>query len=186
MDQLLSVLSSGQFKWQGIWHVVHRRKDKVLWEAELTPNILHNEGEAAILSAYFDLDFADPSGKGASYYGAAPSNLYIGLDARGSLAETDVLPVTGEPTTTGYARQAVSTTSGWTMAKDSGDWKATSSTETFGPSAGYNFPEVDNAFLCSVASGNSGLLIASVALSQARTVLDGESLDVTIGIKLSE
>jgi hypothetical protein len=47
---------------------------RVLWSQENISNILHDEGEKYILSAAFATNY--------SGYGAAPANLYLGLDAR--------------------------------------------------------------------------------------------------------
>lgn len=145
------------------------------WEELLVRNLLHDEGEEAILGAAYTEGYTVP----AAYY--------IGLDDRASIAEGDSLTdLVGEPAVGGYARQAVnSDATDWTLEQDAGDWQVVSKTVTFTPS-GASYPAVLNMFLCDVATGTSGKLHASVALSQERTVLDGDSLQTDITIKLSE
>lgn len=151
------------------------RAGNLKWEENFVKNLLHDEGENDILSAMFDEIYT------------VPANYYIGLDDRGSIAEGDSLTdLVGEPAAGGYARQAVaSDDTDWTIAPDSGDAQAVSKTVTFTPS-GAAYPAVLNMFLCDVVSGTGGDLIATVALSQERTILDGDSLQTDISIKLSE
>lgn len=149
-----------------------------LWREPITYNILHDQGEQAILSAYFDTDLAN--------FGPPPASLHIGLDNRTTLAEADTLAsLVGEPTTGGYSRKAVSTATGFTLAQPADFYRATSDTVSFTASGG-NIGTVRNRFLCTVASGTSGLLLVSLALSVERTINDGDTLNTNFIIGLAE
>lgn len=143
-----------------------------LAEQAFMSNALADEGEQSILDVYF---------RGA----AAPANFYIAL-YNDTPVETDTLAtLTGEPSGNGYARRLVErSNTGWpTLALDSGDFMATSSVETF-TSSGTIGP-VTHTAVVTAASGTAGLLVAYNALSQSRTLANGESLDVTYRIKLA-
>jgi len=145
------------------------------WEELDVHNIWHDEGEEWICKVVF------------SEAQAVPASYYIGLDARASLAEADTLAsLSGEPSTgAGYARSAVaSDATDWTVSKVGDDWRATSTTETF-TCATSNWSAVLNAFLCNVASGTSGKLLCSVALSASRTLLVGDSIQVSMYVSVS-
>lgn len=95
----------------------------------------------------------------------------------------------GQPSTNGYAHQTITRdSSGWpTLSLDSGDYQATSSVETFSASGG-SWGPVHCAWL-SNSNADSGTYptayaIAAVALSQGRTLANGESLQATLKIKL--
>lgn len=154
------------------------------WVDPLMLNILHDEGEQYMLSAAFDTDYTG--------YGAPPANLYLGLDARGALAEGDTLATVAatEPTTGGYNRQAIPTTTGFTLSQPGTYYQATSTTESFGPATAGGMGTVNNRFLCThvtaTTSGSGQRLIASVALSTARTINDGDTLNTNIILGLSE
>lgn len=159
-----------------IWDVVCRDKyGNIRWEEINIHNLLHDEGEESILKAIFSEAYT------------VPANYFIGLDDRVTIAEADSLTdLSGEPVVGSYARLAVASDAiDFTVSIDSNDWQAATKTVTFTPS-GANYPSVRNMFLCDVVSGTSGKLFASVALSQARVVLDGDSLDTSLTIKLSE
>lgn len=150
------------------------------WVDPLQLNILHDEGEQYILSAAFDTDLAG--------FGAPPGSLYLGLDARSGLAEDDTLGMTGfnEPSTGGYARQALSTTTGFTLSQPGAYYQATSATASFGPATTGGMGTVNNRFLTTTASGTAGKLIASVPLTTSRTINVGDTLNTNIILGLSE
>jgi hypothetical protein len=163
--------------WIGLVDFRHIDKDgKVIWEALDQRNALADEGEYAVLDVFLRA-------------GSAPAGFFIRLFNDTPL-ETDTLAdLTGEPAADyGYAAKAVTrdaTASGWpTLALDVGDFMATSITVTFTANGGVIGP-VTQAILATT-SNNAGKLIAYVALSQTRTLADGESLQVTYKIKLSE
>lgn len=171
-------------RWNPRWIVKHLREGKVIWEEELLQNILHDEGEQAILSAYF--------ATAMSGYGAPPANLYIGLDARASLAEADTLAsLSGEPAVGGYARKAVATGGTGVSGQDfyinqpAAYYRADSKTVTW-TASGADYPAVTKIFVCTVVSGSAGRLICSLPLSGSRTVLDGDSLQGSMQVGLSE
>src|SRR5690606_30427253 len=139
--------------------------------------ILHDEGEQFMLSAAFDTDLAG--------YGAPPANLYLGLDNRASLAEADtLLTVSGEPATGGYARKAVSTTTGFTLTQPGAYYQAATATLSF-TASGANWGTLNHRFLTTAASGTAGKLIASLSFGTPRTVNDGDTLNSSLVIGLS-
>jgi hypothetical protein len=159
-------------KWVGLMDFKCFDKDGNLkWEESDRPNALADEGEYAFLDVFLRA-------------GTAPTQFYIRL-FNDTPVETDALTnLTGEPSGYGYAACLVerSATGFPTLELDSGDYMATSSTETFTASGGSIGP-VTYAVLAT-SSDNSGKLISYVALSQSRTLSDGDSLQVTYKIKL--
>ncbi len=171
-------------------HILHadvRCYDKygnLKWEDLGLDNILHDEGEQALLSAYF--------ATAMSGYGAPPANLYLGLDNRGSLAEGDTLAsLSGEPAGLGYARKALSTAGTGLSGQDfyinqpGTYYRADSKVVTFTASGGA-WVSVSKMFLCTVLSGTAGKLIASLALTATRTLQDGDSLNASLYLGMSE
>ena len=163
-----------RIKYKPKWSVKHIRNGEVIWEDEYNENILHDEGEQFILQVVFDET------------ASVPANYYVGVDARASLAEEDNLAaVSGEPSGSGYSRQAIaSSVAGWTISQVGGNYQAASATATFTASGG-DWTAVTKMFLATSSDG-SGKLIASVALSSSRTVLNGDSLTTSLTITLSE
>jgi hypothetical protein len=162
--------------------VQHIRDGKVIWEDGGIDNILHNAGAEAILSAYFATGMAN--------YGAAPANLYLGLDARSTLAATDTMStLTGEPVGYGYTRKAQATNgtgaSGqpFYITEPGSYYEVQGVVETWTATAVWN--QVINLFLCTVASGTAGSLIASIPLSVPRTLQNGDSLNASMYVGLS-
>lgn len=154
------------------------RHGRLLWVEEgPVDNILHDEGEQYILARAFDTDLTG--------YSSTPTNLWLGLDARATLAEADTLAsITGEPTLGGYARKSVSTTAGFTITQPGAYYQAATGTLAFTASGG-NYGTVKNRFLATTSDA-SGKLICSLALSADRTVNDGDTLNVSLTIGLSE
>lgn len=162
--------------WIGEWTFTHRAADGTILARWVDHNALVDVGEQRLLETYFRA-------------AATPTNFYIHLsDATNpcSIAETDSLStaLTGEPSTNGYAASLVERNStGWpTSGLDAGDWRIVSSTETFSASGGSWGPV--NCAVLATTSDSSGDHLAFVALSQARTLASGESLDVSVNIKL--
>lgn len=171
-------------------HILHAdvrcydKYGKLKWEELGLKNILHDEGEEALLSAYF--------ATAMSGFGPPPANLYLGLDARVTLAEADtLLSLSGEPAVFGYARKALSTAGTGLSGQDfyinqpAAYYRADSKVVTFTASGGA-WPAVTKLFLCTVLSGTAGKLISSLALSTSRTLQDGDSLNSSIYIGMSE
>jgi hypothetical protein len=163
-------------KWIGLVDFRHIDKDgKLLWESLNNENFLADEGEYAMLDVFLR-------------NGTAPAGFYVRL-FNDTPVETDTLAdLQNEPATGNYAAQAVArdaTASGWpTLGLDVGDYMATAKVVTFTASGGVIGP-VTYAVLATT-SNNSGKHIASVSLSTTRTLADGESLQVTYKVKLSE
>lgn len=182
-----------ELKYHSVWTVKHWRKNEagiyeLIWdETAIDKNILHDTGEIAILSAFFATTMSN--------YGAPPANLYLGLDRRASLAETDTLATLVELSKSGYSRKAVSSAGTGASGQDfyinqpAAYYRADSKTVQW--TAGENWTDdVKNIFLCTdsvaVVDGAGDHLIASLALSTARTLLSGDKLDGSIYIGLSE
>lgn len=162
----------GQPQWVGEWSFVHYNADGSIKDQWSMFNALLDEGEQDIL----DIVFRNAS---------EPSSFYVGLCNSTPGETTTLTTLSGEPSGSGYARIALArdNTDFPTLALASGDYQLTSKTVTFTASGG-TIGAVTSAFLCTVASGTSGKLYASVALSTSRTLADGESLTVTLNIKL--
>ena len=155
------------------WHIECLDRDGNLKWEETVKNLLHDEGEEFIVKAVF------------SEAQAVPVSYHIGLDDRVTIAEADVLPPTGEPAVGGYARQVVnSDATDFTAVQDSGDWQVTTKTVAF-VASGADYPSVRNMFFCETLN-DTGAMIASVALSVPRVVKDGDTLNTSMIIKLSE
>jgi len=158
------------------WMFLIRHRDRLgrILAEEVLENMLHDEGEQFLCQVAF------------SEEQSVPANYYVGLDNRGSLAEADNLAaLSGEPSGNGYSRQAVaSDNTDFTVSQESGDYQALTKTVTFTASGGSIGP-VTKMFLATSSDG-SGKLIASVALSQSRTLADGESLECSMYIRFSE
>lgn len=140
-------------------------------------NILHNEAQEFIFQLSFDTD------AGAS----VPTNYYIGLDNRSSLEKTDTLTdLTTEPSigVNGYERQAVSSTTGFTIQTADDIVKLTSSLVTFNGTGG-SWGPVTKAFIATTED-NTGLLIASTDLSSSRTIIAGETFSFRLSITLDQ
>jgi hypothetical protein len=155
--------------------VAYNAQGTELWR-ETATNSLADEGE----SVFLDCTLRATN---------CPTNYYLGLtDTTSTCSITDTttlgtLPAS-EPSTNGYARQLIErSATGWpTLALDSGDFQATSSTETFTASGG-SWGPVYCAFIATTTDG-TGKLISYAALSTGRTLASGESLQITYKIKL--
>lgn len=155
----------------------HYRGDECIWEAYDLPNIYHQTGEQFVLSVAFNTASA-----------TVPLFYYLGLDNRTTLSYTDTLSnLSGEPSANinGYARQPLSSASGFSVALNSttGHIKATSGIVAYNASGGPWGP-VQNIFLATTI-GNTGTLIASVPLSGSRTLNDGDRFTARIGLSLT-
>jgi len=171
-------------------HILHAdvrcfdKYGRLKWQDLGLDNILHDEGEQAILSAYF--------ATAMSGFGPPPASLYLGLDNRGSLAEADTLTsLSGEPVALGYARKALSSAGTGLSGQDFyinqpvAYYRADSKVVTFTATGGA-WVAVSKLFLCTVLSGTAGKLISSLALSATRTLQDGDSLNASMYVGLSE
>jgi hypothetical protein len=157
--------------WLGLWDFKLYGADGKLKEAWISQNALADEGESSMLDTYFRAT-------------NTPSTFYIRL-FNDTPTETDTLAdLTGEPSTNGYAAIEITrdSTGFPTLALDSGDYQVVSKQVTFLATTG-SFGPVIYAVLATT-SNNTGKLIAYVALSMSRTLAAGESLKVTLTLKL--
>ena len=156
-----------------------RHKDvngKVIWE-DFVHNIVHDEGEQFVLEVVFT-EMQSP-----------PFNYYIGLDARrapvgGVPSEADNLgSLVNEPVgINGYARQDVrSDDTGFTVAQVAGEYQALTKVVTFEATGGSWGPVATVFLTTTIAAG--GKLICSAYLSAWRTLIDGETLEVSMYIQ---
>ena len=157
-------------RWIGEWHFKHYNKDgKLIWE-DIAKNDLAQEGGQSILDSYL---------RNQNH----PPTFYLRLYNDTPLKTDALSDLQNEASGNGYvAAEIPRSTSGWiALALDAGDYQATSSEETFSASGG-SWGPVTYAVLATT-SDNSGKHIAFVALSQTRTLQDGETLKVTLKIK---
>lgn len=162
-------------KWHGILKITeieHIRNSKVIWKQENVYNQLHLEGEAFLLSCCFNNDGSYP-----------PSEYYFGLDNRSSVTGGDTISeIVGEPTGNGYSRQSRSSSGGFTIELFNGSYRASSGVMSFSASGG-SWGPVRNIFVTN--SGGSGILIATAALTQELTLIDGDSVNLRMALALS-
>lgn len=182
-------------KYHSRWMVRHLRKDshgiyQIIWEDDAVDrNILHTTGENAILSAFFATTFAN--------YGAPPASCYLGLDHTRVPAEGDDLSDLQELAfADGYERKEVVSSGDGTGGQDwvlaasgSGYQDVTSKTVTWTATDDWA-SAVKNIFFCTditaVVDGAGEHLICSLALSALRTLLNGDKLEGSMIIGLSE
>ncbi len=141
-------------------------------------NALLDQGEQQLLEVFFRA-------------ATAPTSTYFAL-LTAAPAETATLGTMAEVTGGGYARVAVArNTTDWpTSALSSGDWQVTSVQKTFGPLTGSNYSAAVTHLAVVTAATGAGTapnntLIAAVALSTPRTLIVGDSLNVTYSLKLA-
>lgn len=160
-------------KMHGYFVIEHKdRNGNVIWRDEGYNN-LADEGEQAMLDVFFR-------------NGNAPTAFALALFNDTPVDTDTVSSLTGEPAATyGYARQALArnTTDFPALALDSGDYMVTSKVCTFSASGGSWGPVTYAVLIATIDS--AAKLIAYKALSQSRTIADGESIDVTYKLKLS-
>ncbi len=160
-----------------------------LWEEDADENIWHDEGEMYLLSCAL--------ATALSGYGPTRTSVYIGMDARASLAEADTLAdLLTEPTSAnGYQRQAL-TTSGtgaagqdWVISQPAAAYQAASKTVAFSCSAS-SWAGLKNMFLTdhatAVATASNAHLLGSLALSATRNINSGESIQINMTLGISE
>lgn len=162
--------------WEGLYFFEHcNAQGEILWQGS-NYNNLADEGEQSVLEVYL---------RGSS--AAQPGTFYLRLYGD-TPVDTDTLALlTGEPSGSGYAAQTVfrtTGTDGWpTLGLQAGDYRADSGTFTFNCTSG-SWGPVTYACLTSVGTGTLGLLVSYVALSGSRILQNGDSLKVSMQIKL--
>lgn len=167
-----------------VLEVEHRNKNgTLLRRIENVKNILHLNGEQFLLTAVF----AGMDAHGVNQ--VTPQNYYLGLDNRSEPATEDTLAaLVGEPVAyTGYARQAVNSTTGFTVGLDNGHWVALSTVVSFQASGGAWGP-VKNLFLTN-REDNGGYLISTASLAtseNAISVNDGDFITMRLTMSLQD
>lgn len=162
--------------WHGILKIEEFKifeKNDLIFEKYNLYNVMHKDGEALILGILF-----------ANY--GIPTNYYVGLDARTSLSESQSLSSIQylEPTNNGYQRQAVSSSTGFTI-NATAPAKATSSMVNFTASSAGSWGPVKNIFLCNSFTGYGGTLISSVPLGTDLTVNSNTVVSMKFSMTLS-
>ena len=132
--------------------------------------MLHDEGEEYMLQTAF------------SEEQSAPANFYLGL-CDDTLVEADGLAdIAGEEAGAGYSRQTIaSDDTDCVIAIDGDYYKCTFAEQTF--SATGTWTEVNTWFI-GTTSDNAGKLIASGPIDPARTLGNGDTVDVESYIRI--
>lgn len=115
---------------------------------------------------------------------SVPANFYVGLAADASLAEDASLGDQTEVTGSGYARQTVASDNTDITSATTGtaDWKATTKTVTFTATGTW---DEANTYFVGTTNDNSGKLLASGPLSEARTLVDTDTLTIAVQFTLA-
>lgn len=149
--------------------VNHLSVDKnIIWSQTNILNILHNSGKEYMLKALFTGEET------------IPNDYYIGLDSRSTLSATQNMASLSEPSGGGYARQAISSSGGFSY--NATDRLILSDLLTFACTSGSY--SVKNLFL-TTEPDDTGYLISSIPLSENRTLSSGETLAVKAGLSLN-
>lgn len=163
--------------WCGLYHFEHKNAaGEILWKGSEYNN-LADEGEQSVLEAYL---------RGSA--AAQPGTFYLRLFGT-TPVDTSLLSnlLASEPVGSGYAAATVyrnTATNGWpTMGLQSGDYRADSGTFAFTCNSG-SWGPVTYACLTSVGTGTVGIHISYVALSGSRILQNGDTLNVSIQVKL--
>ena len=157
-------------KYHGHFEIKHFDKNGKLIYRDEGPNSLADEGETAMLDLFFRA-------------GTAPTAFQLALFNDTPVDTDTVAGLTGEPSTNGYARQDLARNStDWpTLALDSGDFMVTSKAVTFTATGGPWGPVTYVVLIATISA--AAKLCAYKALSQSRTVADGESIEVIYKVK---
>lgn len=164
--------------WNGlvkILEIQHVRDNKVIWEDKNILNTLHTQAEMFILSCVFATDPGT----------FPPSSYYFGLDARTEITVDDLMTdVLDEPSGNGYFRQEVSSLGDFVIDTLEGIYRATGPIITF-TATGAGWGPINNLFL-TTSFDNSGILIASNPLSNAITLVSGDSVNMRMALALKD
>lgn len=163
--------------WHGIMKVLevrHVRNNQVVWEDRNIRNILHTKGEEFFLKVLFNNDGSLPQ-----------TNYYFGLDNRLLINVADVMSnVEDEPSGNGYARQTLSSATGFTIELKNGINRALGSIVTFS-ATGVGYGPVRNIFLTDKID-NTGTLISTVVMTSPATLAPGDSLSLRMALSLRD
>lgn len=163
--------------WHGIMKVLeieHVRQGEVIWRDRNLYNTLHTLGEQFLLQCCF-----------VNNGNVVPANYFLGLDNRNVISVDDAMTdLVDEPTGEGYLRQTVSSSTGFSIQIVNDVYQALSEIVTFSAQGG-SWGPVANLFLTTTAD-NSGVLLASVPLSQPATLLDGDAINMRMSLSLQD
>jgi hypothetical protein len=151
---------------------------KILWSQRNLYNVFHTAGEQFVLSAVFS---------GGVNNTIIPYNYYFGLDNRTTISAGDTMgTITNEPSSNGYARIPLSSTGVFTVSLPTGGthYRADGPIISF-VALGGSWGPVSNLFL-TTQSDNTGVLIASVPLTQTVTINTGEAVNMRMGLTLKD
>lgn len=166
--------------WHGILEIIEIqqiRDNKVIWSANNLKNTLHIGGEQFMLNILFS-DVVKPD------------TYWFGLDNRSVIAVIDTLiDLDGEPTSHGYERQGVNSSSGWAFSTVGSQVAAKSPVVTFAASGGSIGP-IRNLFMTNQAEPatptETDYLISTVYLGQVITIADGDAISMRMVVKLKD
>lgn len=166
--------------WNGLLRIIevtHLNIDgDVLWRYSNIGNLVHQDGEEFLLRAAF---------QGGPISTIIPENYYLGLDNRQAVAVTDTMDdLIGEPGGNGYERQAVSSSTDFSLNFENDHYVATSPIVAFRATVG-SWGPVSNLFLTDKAD-NSGYLIATASFPSGVQVSAGDHITVRIGMQLRD
>ena len=166
--------------WHGIMKIDEIvQKDqygKEIYREENIYNILHAQGEMKILSAVFI--------GGPTNNAYIPANYYLGLDNRATIAVDQTLAsLAGEPSGTGYSRQPVSSTTGFSIVANGNVYQARSNIVIFAAVSG-SWGPVSNLFLTDASSGTTGFLYSTAVLTSPIILSAGETISVRFSMAL--
>jgi hypothetical protein len=178
------------------WIIKHWRKDdsgiyRMIWmDDRIDENTLMDTGAEAILSAFFATGMAN--------YGAPPANHYLALDSRVSINQTDTLATMAAAElalgVNVYSRKALSSAGigvagqDFYINKPATYYEASSNTVTWTATGNWVTPQV-NIDLCTngtaVADADGKHLVASLPLSTSRLLMNGDILEGSMYLGLS-
>lgn len=168
---------NGLVKILQIW--ITNAQGEILWQDENLYNMFHLSGEEFLLKAAF---------VGGVTNTIIPSNYYLGLDNRTTIDADDTMEtitdVGEEPTSNGYSRVAVSSSGVFTVSLSGSHYRANSPIISFSATGG-SYGPVKNLFL-TTKNDNTGVLIASVALTQTITPTAGDTINMRLGLSLKD
>lgn len=155
---------------------------RLLWADMGLHNLVPDEGEQWLLEVAFSEQQTVPVSFGIGLTTEVATN----IDEETTEVTINDGTDGDEPSGFGYARQLVtSDDTDFPVVLDATDWQAESKTVTFTASGGA-IPAAGIVDWMFLATGAAGKLVAAVALSTDRTILDGDSLNTDIAIKASE
>ena len=138
----------------------------LIGDQDWTSNALADEGEVDILDVYFDTQ-------------AVRTTLYFSLWNDTPVETDSMTDLLNEVSGSGYADIALTRGTDWSVPTAGGG--TVTPTKTFTATGAWG---AATYLVLSTASDTSGLLIAYAALSQSRTLANGDTLDVTMTVTL--